>query len=1113
MEVRSVAVDSESGDLFVGDNRDSQGEPGVVDVFGPDLLVPNVTTEEASDVTATTAVLNGTVDPLSAQTGEGAECEFEYGLTTAYGNRVKCEQPVSSAEAVKSLTVEGLLSGTTYHYRLLAKNSNGGNAGADETFTTKGPGIVAGSESASEVTATSAVLGASVNPDGVETSYRFEYDTSAYVEGGASHGTRLAEGRIPAGSEPVSVSAAATGLSANTLYHYRLVVSSDVEVTPGNTELHEFDGPDRTFTTQGFGALMLPDHRRWEQVSPRDKHGALLLPIDSAASTNGTLIQAATDGHALAYIANAPTEAAPHGNANDVQVLSTRGANGWETRDLTLPHLQATDAAVGPGNEYRFFGEDLSSAVVNPLGAFVACRSATGSAQPCLSEEASEQTAFSSDVGSDAFTPLVTAKAPYADVASGTVFGERGGLEGQFEEPCPPKFYCGPQFVDATADDSHVILTSSVALTPAALAGTRNLYEWTAAAPPSERLRAVSVLPEDEGGGPAPDATLGENNADTRNAIVAGGSRVIWGETSHHLYMRVNATQPQSPVNGNGECTVAGDACTIRLDLPAANFTAVGSPGAVFQFASTNGSRVFFTDSEKLTSDAGAGGGNPDLYECAIVEGAGQPGCSLTDLTPRNALSESADVLGGIPGASEDGSYLYFVADGILENSGTAIAGAVHGTCSNAAVSPGVACNLYVRHNGTTKLVAVLSGADFPDWSGKGSGSDLTGLTARVSPNGGWLAFMSSRSLTGYDNEDVTSRAPGERRDEETYLYDAATGRVSCASCDPSGARPIGEQYATGASSANGGNMPVIGGDELWEASSWLAADVPGWTPYREAKARHQSRYLSNTGRLFFNARDPLVPQAVNNTWDVYEYEPEGLGTCTSSTSTGSTTYKPARTYTTEAEGKQQQGEEGAGCVGLISSGESPEESAFLDASETGGEGPSGEELKQGGGDVFFLTAEKLSKSDSDNSYDVYDAHECTTESTCPPAEAEAPPACTTTDACRAAPGPQPEVFGAPASATFSGPGNVSGCSSSSASLGFGGPTPGSTCAAVAPARPSCSSSLGAPSPKCTRRQNLSKALATCRRKYPHSRKKRNSCEQAARRKYAAKPSSKREKG
>ena len=260
VHVRSVAVDPTGHDVFVGD------EAGVVDVFGPDLIVPNVTTEAASDETATTAVLNGTVEPLKAQTGEGAECEFEYGLTTAYGKRVKCAQSVSGAEPVKSLTVEGLLSGTTYHYRLVAKNNNGSNAGADETFQTLGPGIVA--ESASEVTATSAVLGASVNPDGVETSYRFEYDTTPYREGGAPHGARLAEGVIPAGGEPVPVSAAVTGLRAQTLYHYRVVVSSDVEVTLGHTELHEFDGPDQTFTTQGFGSYLLPDHRRWEMVSP-----------------------------------------------------------------------------------------------------------------------------------------------------------------------------------------------------------------------------------------------------------------------------------------------------------------------------------------------------------------------------------------------------------------------------------------------------------------------------------------------------------------------------------------------------------------------------------------------------------------------------------------------------------------------------------------------------------------------------------------------------------------------------------------------------------------------------------------------------------------------------
>ena len=119
----------------------------------------------------------------------------------------------------------------------------------------------------------------------------------------------------------------------------------------------------------------------------------------------------------------------------------------------------------------------------------------------------------------------------------------------------------------------------------------------------------------------------------------------------------------------------------------------------------------------------------------------------------------------------------------------------------------------------------------------------------------------------------------------------------------PDGARPEGDNVTAGVAAA---------------AAKWEAASVPGWTPYELGTSRYQSRYLSNSGRLFFNARDPLVPQAVNNNWDVYEYEPEGLGTCTSSISTGSSVFKPARAYTTEAEGKQQQGEEGAGCVGLI---------------------------------------------------------------------------------------------------------------------------------------------------------------------------------------------------
>jgi hypothetical protein len=148
---------------------------------------------------------------------------------------------------------------------------------------------------------------------------------------------------------------------------------------------------------------------------------------------------------------------------------------------------------------------------------------------------------------------------------------------------------------------------------------------------------------------------------------------------------------------------------------------------------------------------------------------------------------------------------------------------------------------------------------------------------------------------------------------------------------------------------------------------------------------------LSDGGRLFFNSDDALVPQDTNGTEDVYEYEPAGVGTCT----TTSATYH----------------EKSGGCVDLVSSGIGAEESAFMDASESGE-------------DVFFMTPSELTREDVDDAYDVYDAHACTSASPCPSQTLTAPP-CTTADSCRVAPAPQPAIFGAPASATFSGVGNL----------------------------------------------------------------------------------------
>lgn len=365
---------------------------------------------------------------------------------------------------------------------------------------------------------------------------------------------------------------------------------------------------------------------------------------------------------------------------------------------------------------------------------------------------------------------------------------------------------------------------------------------------------------------------------------------------------------------------------------------------------------------------------------CQIEVTASHLACNLSDLTANPA--EPAAVQGDVIGASADGSAVYFVAQGAL----TAGEGAVQGNCGeHAALLASQSCNLY-RYDtttGATRLVAVLSSADRPDWS---AGERLQQLTARVSPNGRYLAFMSERPLTGYDNRDAVSGV----RDEEVFLYDAGAtagqGRLLCASCNPTGARPLGVEG------------PLNPPRDLFDTPGnwperWVAASIPGWSNTVENTARYQSRYLSDSGRLFFNANDALVPQDSNGTGDVYEFEPPaGEGQPTSNDcSTSSSSFRAVS----------------GGCLSLISSGTSKQESAFLDASESGD-------------DVFFLTASKLVPKDIDSARDVYDARVGGGE------PAIVKPVECSGDACQQP--AVPPVDATPGSLTFNGAGNALEC-------------------------------------------------------------------------------------
>jgi len=428
-----------------------------------------------------------------------------------------------------------------------------------------------------DVNSTAANLRAEINPNGLTSTYRFEYISQAAYEAnlnavppkegfaGALKAPASGSAPLGAGSIAVAVNQHLGGLIPLTTYHYRVTASNSGGPSTG---------PEHAFTTQESAPVFhLPDTRGWEMVSPIDKDGgAIQVP---GTLFGGGDFQAAASGSTFAYsstTAFAEAKSAPPAS----QYLSSRTSGGWATQNVSPTIDSAAYGDRPDGVPYRLFAEGLGSSV---LDGGDPCRGIAGCPEPSAPLPGS---------GAPAAYPELylrqSAGGTYQALITQAELNHSDVIAEHFEV----------QLVTATPDLSHLVISSCAALTANATevsagagacnGGEQNLYEWSGGA-----LTLLNLLPGETTG--TPGAVIGAS----LGAVSQDGSRVYFTTLEDGaIYLREGNQTKLLPE------TVGG--------------------GASFQAASSDGSLAFFTKAAHLYR-----------YEAATE--------AATDLTPSGGVA------------------------------------------------------------------------------------------------------------------------------------------------------------------------------------------------------------------------------------------------------------------------------------------------------------------------------------------------------------------------------------------------------------------------------------------------------------------------------------------
>jgi len=476
---------------------------------------------------------------------------------------------------------------------------------------------VASNPKATAVAATSVTLKGLVNPGGAETKWRFGWGTSSCTEKPASCNF-TGKGTLSSGTSPAGVEKPITGLAPATVYHFLLeAVNSDGK-----------DGVEGLFATPGEPSKGLPDGRAYEQSSPADKNG------DDAEGQFG-LTKAAIDGNGISFFSSFGI---PGGKDSQelpsYLALRGEGEAGWAAQGLLPPPVFGERALV------EGWLPDFSKTYSE----------ATRLGSPRVKALVEQST----DGGESRIVSPYTAKAEYS--------------------------YAG-----ASAAASVVLFESEAqlrtketggTLIEAAAAGFPNVYAWNRA---SGEVHLAGVLNDEKA---PPRGTMAGPYAWSRgieaNTLKVGGAKLgyylqgsrAFSESGDvyftevgtgQLYLRLNPTQPQSPMEGEKCLEPETKACTVHVS--ASHRTVLGPDPAgpqpaAFQAASADGLVAYFTSPEKLTDESNTG---PEQPEAAIGTG-----------TTASTIEDEALVNAHAIGVVATASHLYWAesAEGAIGRSG-----------------------------------------------------------------------------------------------------------------------------------------------------------------------------------------------------------------------------------------------------------------------------------------------------------------------------------------------------------------------------------------------------------------------------------------------------------